>query len=154
TDSGFQKYLVQHEFKNEKEKHRNADVAFWTNFVFSLILWTVIFLFRDPIAALVGNPGLGIVLAIASLQLPLTSFSSIQMALFRRSFYFKSLFNVRIIAILIPVIITIPLALIGFSYWALIIGTLCMQLSNAVLLTIKSDWTPGFFYTIKILKAM
>lgn len=154
TDSGFQKYLVQHEFKNTKEKHRNADVAFWTNFVFSILLWLIIFLFREPIATLVGNPGLGNVLAIACFQLPLTSFSSIQMALYRRSFDFKTLFIVRLIAILIPVIITIPLALLGLSYWALIIGTLCMQVSNAVLLTIKSDWKPKIFYNIKILKEM
>lgn len=36
TDAGFQKYLVQHEFKSEKNKHDNANVAFWTNFIISL----------------------------------------------------------------------------------------------------------------------
>ncbi|MGR5967704.1 oligosaccharide flippase family protein [Bacillus paranthracis] len=41
---------------------------------------------------MVGNPGLGIVIIIACVQLPLTSFSSIQMALFRREFDFKTLF--------------------------------------------------------------
>uniref|UniRef100_UPI00398928BC oligosaccharide flippase family protein n=1 Tax=Methyloglobulus sp. TaxID=2518622 RepID=UPI00398928BC len=31
TDAGFQKYLVQHEFKDDDEKYRNTNVAFWTN---------------------------------------------------------------------------------------------------------------------------
>ncbi|MFA9559305.1 lipopolysaccharide biosynthesis protein [Evansella sp. AB-rgal1] len=154
TDAGFQKYLVQHEFKDEKEKHRNANVAFWTNFVLALFLWGLIITFNEQIAILVGNPGLGIVVIVACVQLPLTSFSSIQMALFRRDFNYKTLFIVRVISILIPFIVTIPLAVSGFNYWSLIIGTIVMHVFNAVFLTIKSNWKPTFFYNLKILKEM
>lgn len=154
TDSGFQKYLVQHEFKHKEEKYKNANVAFWTNLGISILLWGIIFLFSEQIATLVGNPGLGNVLAIACLQLPVTSFSSIQMALFRRDFDFKTLFFVRLISIFIPMLLTVPLALIGFSYWALIIGTMTIQISNAIILTIKSKWKPNLFYDIKIFKEM
>lgn len=154
ADSGFQKYLVQHEFNNDSEKHQNANVAFWTNLSVSIMLWMAIFIFREDIATLVGNPGLGMVLAIASLELPMTAFSSIQMALYRREFDFKTLFIVRLFSIIIPFIITIPLAFMGLNYWALIIGNLCKQLTNAVILTIKSKWKPRLFYDIKILKEM
>lgn len=154
ADSGFQKYLVQREFKNDSEKYDNANVAFWSNLILSIILWIIIFIFREEIATLVGNPGLGLVLAVASLELPLLSFSSIQMALYRRSFDFKTLFLVRIFSILIPFFVTIPLALLGLNYWALIIGNLSKQLSNALILTIKSKWKPRFFYKIKILREM
>lgn len=154
TDSGFQKYLVQHDFKSVKDKYDSANVAFWTNFGMSVFLWGVIFLFREQLASLVGNPGLGNVLAIASLQLIFTSFSSIQIALYRRDFNFKTLFLVRMVSISIPFIVTIPLALLGLSYWALIIGTLFMQLSNAIILTAKSKWKPELFYDVNILKEM
>lgn len=154
TDAGFQKYLVQHEFKDEKEKFKNANVAFWTNFGISIFLWLFIIIFREQIAVLVGNPGLGNVIAIACVQLLLTSFSSIQMALYRRDFDFKTLFLVRIISVCIPFIVTIPLALLGLSYWALIIGSIVMQLSNAVILTVKSKWKPHLFYKVEILKQM
>lgn len=154
TDSGFQKFLVQHEFKNLKDKHDNANVAFWTNFALSLVLWSLIVIFNEQIAKMVGNPGLGMVIAVACIQLPLTSFSSIQMALYRRDFDFKTLFIVRIIGIIIPFIVTIPLAILGFGYWSLIIGMICMQLFNAVFLTIKSAWKPKFFYNTKVLKNM
>src|SRR5690606_13832885 len=69
-------------------------------------------------------------------------------------FDFKTLFFVRMISIFIPVIITIPLALIGLSYWSIIIGTLVMQLSNAIILTVKSKWKPKLFFSLKILKEM
>ncbi len=154
TDSGFQKYLVQREFSNEADKYRNANVAFWTNFTLSLLLWGIIILFRDQLATLVGNPGLGNVLALACVQLPLTSFSSIQMALYRREFDFKTLFSAQTVAVCIPFAITIPLALMGLSYWALIIGTNVSQFSNALILTVKSKWKPRFFYRVALLKGM
>lgn len=154
TDAGFQKYLVQHEFKDENEKFKNTDVAFWTNIGISIFIWLVIIIFREKIALLVGNPGLGNVIAIACVQLLLTSFSSIQMALYRRDFDFKTLFLVRIVSVCVPFVVTIPLAFLGFSYWALIIGSIIIQLSNAVIMTIKSKWKPHLFYKIEILKEM
>jgi len=154
TDAGFQKYLVQHEFKTENEKFNNANVAFWTNLVISIILWLIIIVFCEQIATLVGNPGLGNVIAIASVQLLLTSFSSIQMALYRRDFDFKTIFLARIVSVCIPFAVTIPLALLGLSYWSLVIGNIFMQLSNAVILTFKSKWKPQLFYKIEKLKEM
>lgn len=154
TDAGFQKYLVQHEFKEEEEKFQNANVAFWTNLAISIFLLAVIIVFREKIAVLVGNPGLGNVIAIASIQLLLTSFSSIQMALYRRDFDFKTLFSVRMVAVCIPFAVTVPLALLGLSYWSIIIGSIFIQLSNAVILTVKSKWKPELFYKVEILKEM
>ena len=154
TDSGFQKYLVQHEFKNIEEKYKNANVAFWTNFSVSIVLWGLIVLFSEQLSILVGNPGLGKVISIACIQLPITAFSSTQMALYRRNFDLKTLFTVRIVSIFMPFFVTIPLALAGLSYWSLIIGSLTIHLSNAVLLTMKSDWKPAFYYSIKILREM
>ena len=154
TDAGFQKYLVQHEFKNINEKYKNANVAFWTNFTISIILWSFIVLFSKQLAILVGNPGLANVISIACIQLLITAFTSIQIALYKRNFDFKTLFIVRIISILIPFVVTIPLAFAGLSYWSLIIGSLTNHLLNAVILTIKSDWKPKFYYSIEILKEM
>ena len=154
SDSGFQKYLVQHEFRDEEEKYKSANIAFWTNFSISIVLWIIIILFRNQLAQLVGNPGLGYVISIACIQLPLTSFSSIQMALYRRDFDFKTLFVVRIIGVFIPFIITIPFALLGLGYWALIIGTIVRQCLNAIILTIRSKWKPKLYYDFRLLKEM
>lgn len=154
ADAGFQKYIIQYEFQDEEEKYNCTTVAFWTNFIISIIVWIIIILFCDEIAILVGNPGLGEVITLACIQLPITSFSSVQMALFRRNLDFKTLFLVRVVSICIPFFVTIPLAYLGMSYWALIIGTIMGQISNGIILTIKSKWKPTFYFDIKILKNM
>lgn len=154
ADAGFQKYLVQHEFKDTEEKYQSANVAFWTNFIMSALLLFFIVMFRNPIAELVGSPTSGFPIAIGSISLLLIAFSSIQMALYRREFDFKKLFTIRIFTILVPFVITIPLAIFGFSYWSIIIGTITTNLLNAILLTVYSKWKPKLFYKFKVFKAM
>ena len=154
TDAGFQKYLIQHEFEDDVDREQSTTVAFWSNFVWSIILWGVIALFCEPLARLVGNPGLGNVITIACVSIPLAAFSSIQMALYKRDFDFKTLFTVRVAGILMPIIVTIPLAIWLRSYWALVIGTIATNLVNAIVLTLFSKWRPRLFYSWRKLKAM
>ena len=154
SDAGFQKYLVQHGFRDKDDLHANANVAFWTNFGVSVALWLLIALFNDPVAAFVGNPSLGVPLMVACLSLPLTSFSSIQMALFHRSLDFKSLMPVRLMSTLLNFGFTLVLAFMGFSYWSLIVGTLAGNVVNAVGLTVQSEWKPRSFYSVDLLKDM
>ena len=154
TDAGFQKYLIQHEFKDAIDLEQSTNVAFWSNLVLSLAIWLLIGIFSDPIASLVGNPGLGYVLTIACVSIPLAAFSSIQMALYKRSLDYKTLFKVRIVGVCIPLLVTIPLAFYLRDFWALIIGTIVSNLVNAILLTIYSRWKPRFYFSIMKLKEM
>ena len=154
TDAGFQRYLIQFDFKDDKDKYNTANVAFWSNLTMSFILWALIAIFSEPLAKLVGNPGLGNVISIACVSIPFAAFSSIQMALYKRDFDFKTLFYTRIVGILIPIFVTIPLAIWLRNYWALVIGTIAINLSNAILLTVKSKWRPSFYYSFKRLKEM
>lgn len=86
-------------------------------------------------AVLVGNDGLGIPLAVMGAMIPLSAFSSVQMALYRRDFNFKFLLNIRLITILTPIVISIPMALMGgYDYWSLIAGMLGAQLFTALAL--------------------
>lgn len=154
TDAGFQKYLIQHEFVDEDDREQSTTVAFWSNFIVSLLIWGIIALFCEPLATLVGNPGLGYVVVIACVSIPLAAFSSIQMALYKRDLDFKTLFKVRIVAICIPLFVTIPCALVFRNFWALIIGILARDIANAVLLTWYSKWKPRLFYSFSKLKEM
>lgn len=154
TDAGFQKYLVQHEFKDAQDRDESTNVAFWSNLVMSLFIWGIIAIFANPLAALVGNPGLGHVLIIACVSIPLAAFSSIQMALYKRDLDFKTLFKVRIVSTLIPLLVTVPLAFWLRSYWALVIGTITVNVVNAVLLTVFSKWKPRWFYSFAKLREM
>lgn len=154
TDAGFQKYLVQHEFVDDRDREESTNVAFWSNLVMSMAIWGIIAIFADPLATLVGNPGLGYVLVIACASIPLAAFSSIQMALYKRDLDFKTLFKVRLVGVFVPIFVTIPLAFLLRSFWALVLGTLAQNLINAILLTAFSKWKPKFFYSWQKLKDM
>lgn len=154
TDAGFQKYLIQHDFKDNDSLYRSTAVAFWTNLALSLLLWAVIAAFSPGIAHLVGNDGYGLVIAVSCVCIPLEAFSSIQMALFKRSMDFRTLFQVRMVGVLIPLVVTIPLAYMTRSYWSLVIGMIALNVSNAVLLTWKSEWKPRWFYDVGLFKEM
>lgn len=154
TDAGFQKYLVQHEFRDDGDLNLSTNVAFWSNFIFSVLMWGVIALFSPQIASLVGSAGHGKAVTLMSLQIPLLAFSSIQTARYRRELNFKTLFFVRMVTSVIPLLITVPLAIIFRNYWALVIGNLAKDLINALLLTICSPWKPGFRYQFAKLREM
>lgn len=154
SDAGFQRYLIQHEFADDDERDRTTNVAFWSNLVLSFFCWGLIILFRNPLAELVGSSGLGIVLAVTCASIPLTGFCSIQIALFKREFDFKTLFWRRLVSILIPLFVTIPLAFIWRNYWALVVGNLAGNVANAILLSVKSNWRPRRYYNFALLKEM
>lgn len=154
TDAGFQKYLIQHQFIDDVDMEQSTNVAFWSNLLMSLFIWLVIGIFADSLAAMVGNSGLGHVLTIACVSIPLAAFSSIQMALYKRKLDFKTLFKVRLVSICIPLLVTVPLAFYLRSYWALVIGTITTNCANAVLLTVYSNWKPRFFYSFAKFKEM
>lgn len=154
TDAGFNRYLIQHEFKDEEDKDKSTNVAFWSNLTMSFLLWGIIVIFNAPLAELVGSPGLGHVLVVACVSIPIAAFSSIQMALFKRSLDFKTLFWRRLATILVPLCVTIPLAFWLRSYWALVIGSIVKHLVNAILLTVKSNWRPRRYYSFARLKEM
>lgn len=154
TDGGFQKYIIQREFLSNKEKEQVINVAFWTNFLLSIFVYTWIFLFRSPLAQLLGNERLASIIPIASIQVILTSFTSIQIGILRRDFKFKSLFINRIITTAIPLFITIPLALLNFSYWSIIIGNIFSLVISSIILFIQSNWRPKIYYSIRQLKEM
>lgn len=154
TDAGFQKYIIQHDFKDNESLDKSTNVAFVSNLCMSLVLWIAIMAFSSKIADLVGNSGYGLVISIASICIPLAAFSSIQMAIYRRKLDFKTLFLVRMVGVAIPILVTIPLAFVFRSYWALIGGMIALNLSNAVILTWKSEWKPKIWYDFSLFKDM
>ncbi len=154
TDAGFHKYIVQHEFEDDEDLDKSTNVAFWTNFIFSLIVFAVIFIFADSIAYLAGSAGIGNAIRVAGISIPIISFSSIQTARYRRCFDFKTLFIARMVTSVTPIVITVPMAILLRNHWALIIGTLFREAANAVTLTAMSRWKPKFTYSLRKLKEM
>lgn len=154
VESGFQKFLIQYEFKDDTEEATYLSVAFWYNLLFSLFIWLIIFLFRNGIAEFVGNGELGVGLAVTSAVIPLYGIIGIQNCRLRKNLNFKKLFWVRIVAALVPVFVTIPCALLGFGYWALIIGNIAGAVIRSVMLYLADRFLPLLNFDIKVLLHM
>lgn len=142
TDAGFQKYVIQHEYNSKESLNKDIDIAFTSNLLMSVIIYSLIFLFRDSLANLVHCPEASWALAVVALSVLCTSFSSINIAIFRRNLNFKPLFFVRMISSAIPLVVTVPLAFMIKNYWALVIGTVIQQLFVAVVTFIISEHKP------------
>lgn len=154
SDAGFQKYIIQHEYKSKDDIELSANVAFWTNLAVSLALWILAIIFRVEIAGFVGDASVALGLAVACGALPLTSIVSVQTALFQRDLNFKALFRAKIGSSLFVLVVSLPLALFGFGYWSIIFGNLASNLALAVYLSLKSTWRPQLKYSAKELKEM
>lgn len=150
TDAGFQKYVIQHEYSSDAELNDNSNVAFTSNFSLSVLIYILIFIFRNKLAIAVGNPDAANGLAVAALSVLCTSFSSIVIARFRRDLEFKPLFVVRLSSALVPLFVTVPLAIVLRSYWAIVLGTFTQQLFIAIAVTVLSKYKPKFYFSHEI----
>lgn len=154
TDAGFQKYIIQFDSKSEDDFNLKSDVAFWSNLFLGISIWALIVIFRNSLAEVVGSPGLGLALAVVSFSVPLNALSSIQMARLRRSFEFKRLFYARLAGSCMPLLVTVPVAFVTRSFWALVAGTLATALCNAIILSLLSGWKPSFRFRFSTLVEM
>jgi len=154
TEAGFQLYIIQHEFKSKKEMHDYASTALWISLVIGLAMFGMISLFRHSIAAYVGSPGYGNEIMVAGFSIPLVSIISIQQCIYRRNLNYKPLFLRRMLGLIVPFAVTIPLALLGWECWALILGTLTERIVNVIVLSVNSEWKPRLYVNFHYIAKM
>lgn len=140
STGGFPNFIIQKKFNDEQYEIKAINIAFTSNFCISIILWLLIIIFQNQIADLVGLHGYHLTIIVSCFQLILTSFSSIQLAMLKKRLEFKKLFKIRFITTIIPFIVSIPLAFLGFSYWAIIFSNLLKELVTIVYLKICSNF--------------
>ncbi len=152
ADAGFNKYIVQHETNSDDELDKIVNIAFWTNFVLTMLIWGIICLFAKPLAVLVGCPGKELAIMVSCVNLPLHGMISIQNARLKRDMDFKTLFFLRMVSLIVPFTVTIPVALVVRNYWALIIGTFACNAIHLIAMAIKLKWIPKLYYSFRLLK--
>ncbi|MBR3836876.1 MAG: oligosaccharide flippase family protein [Clostridia bacterium] len=154
VESGFRKYLIQHKFEDETEENQSFHVAFWTTLTISVLIWILILFFCKPISTFLGNSEIWCAVAISGLILPLYAMTGVFDASIHKRLAFKKVFIIRVITALIPLIITIPLAMIGLKYWSLVIGNIASVFAQMVISKHQSGYRIKFFYSVKLLRRM
>ena len=154
VESGFKKYLIQHQFADAQEEKNAFCVAFWSTVAVSLLIWGIIVLFCRPISAFLGNPDIWLAVAVSGVILPMYAMMGIFNATIQKQLAFKKLFFVRIVTASIPLFITIPLAAAGLKYWSLVIGNILSTAAQMIALKIQSKFKVQRYYSFSLLKIM
>lgn len=138
ADGGLGKALIQRQTKLET----NANVVFWLTLVFGIGLTGILFVVAPWVASFFNDGRITAVVRVLSLQVFLAAAATTPNALLQRQMAFRDLFTVRLLTAGIPAVISIPLALEGMGYWALVLATLAGQLFQTLVLWAKTPWRP------------
>lgn len=136
--TGFSSALIQ----KKNATRLDFSTLFYCSFIFSIILYIIIFLCSGLIAKFYHNEDLIPVIKILSLRLPISAFSSIQMAYVSRHMAFKKIFFSTTIATVISGVLGISLAYMNFGVWALVWQGLTSVLFQTIVLFFEISWRP------------
>ncbi len=125
---------------------------FLFNLILSIIFYLILFQFSTNISQYFGEVKLVNIIKVSGLGLIIGSFSIVQLAILRKQIDFKRQAIISFISSVIGGIISIIMAIQGYSYWSLIIPNLITGIITAVLLLATSTWTPSFSLSIDRIK--
>jgi len=132
-----------------------ANVTFWINIGLGCVIAVVLYVASESIASVFfQDPRVAAVLQVMTLMVMLGAVSSVHTALLQKEMSFKKLFWVRFVTVSLPGIASIPLALNGMGYWALVVGALVGQAAQVLMLWYISQWRPEWSFNRVIAKEM
>lgn len=138
-EAGFSKALIQNQ---EFDIQKMSNIVFYTNIVLSLITYCIVFLLSDSIAFFFHDARIADVLKVAGLSLLFGSLISVQTAILQKKFEFKKLFYSRFVGTIVPGVVAVVIAFMGYGYWALVWGTIASLLLQVPILWYLSPWRP------------
>ena len=131
---------------------------FATLFVTQLVMNSTIFLallaMSPYVGAYFGNPLIGSVLAVSSLNFLIRVLGGCPSAMLRRGRGFKILSLSNVIDAFVDVCVSVVFALLGFGVWSLVYGALTGALVSNLYLVYASGWRPSLRVTRAAFKEM
>lgn len=150
-EAGMGQALIQRQMNIEDA----ANAAFWINIGLGIIIAGLLFVAAGSIAHIFfHDERVMAVIQVMTLQVFLGAVSSVHTALLQKDMGFKKLFWVRFATVSLPGLASIPLALNGMGYWALVAGTLAGQAAQVIMLWRMSNWRPKWSFHIQVAKEM
>lgn len=138
SEFGFQVALIQ----NQAADRRHYDTAWTLGIVRGGVVAVALAMAAAPLAAMFSDPRLEPILLVLALGVVITAFENIAVVDFRRDLHFQKEFVYRGLAKITSVIVTIPLAIVLRSYWALVSGMMAGQLSGVALSYLMCSYRP------------
>ncbi|MET3133199.1 O-antigen/teichoic acid export membrane protein [Oxalobacteraceae bacterium GrIS 1.11] len=143
-DFGVGQYLIQ-EKDLTREKIR---AALATSIIVAWLLAALVLLGSPAVAGFYREPRLQLVLQLLAINFLLIPFSSMTLPYLRRQLRFSAIFAINAANSLVTFLVSVALALLGFSYlslaWAAVAGTVAGLLVSLLVRPSALPWLPGW----------
>lgn len=116
---------------------------FWSLQGLGLLLFAVLCLLREPLAALFGTPAAAPLILIYGMCVPLTALQTVPEAQLSRAMQFRSQALAGGVGVILGSAAGVTLALRGEGLWALAGLQLVQSLAQAIVLWVSSGWRPA-----------
>ena len=127
---------------------------FHCSLIFSFVIYGIIYLCAPLIGDFYRNKVLIWVVRVFALQLPLSSFNSIQQAYVSRHMAFRKIFVSTTIATILSGILGIIFALNNFGVWALVFQTILSTVFQTLVLFLEIPWRPKLEFSFESAKEL
>lgn len=152
-------FLVDFGFSNAVIRRKTVTIIetstiFWINIIVGALCSLLVFGCAPVFAWFYEMPALKNIVYATSLSFIISSFGTLQTALFQRELNFRKPFVAKLISGITSGILGITLALCGFGVWALVFSNLSGWLLYSALIWFISSWRPQFVFKFKSVSDM
>lgn len=145
VSNGFGESLVRKKDSNETD----FSTIFYCSFVFSWVLYAVLFIAAPVIADFYKQETLVLLLRVLAIKIPISSISTVQHAYVSKHMIFKKFFFSTLGGTLVSGILGILMAYCRYGAWALVAQYLCNTIIDTVVLFITVPWRPRMLFSRK-----
>ena len=149
-DCGFGTALIQKKDADDLD----FSTIFWTQIVFSTIIYLVVFSLAPWFSILFHTPELTKVIRISGLSMILGTLGGMQNVIVSKRMAFKTYFYRTLIGTSLSGIIGIILAYSGWGVWALVTQHLSSTILNTITVFFQIRWLPSLTFSIERFKSL
>ena len=142
VDFGFSSAIIRKKQISETE----TSTVFWLNIIIGGICSLLVFCCAPLFSWFYEMPQLKSVVRVTSWSFLISSFGTLQTALFQRMLNFQMLFKAKLFSSIVSGILGIALAIYGFGVWALVFSNLSGWLLYSISIWGMSSWRPKFVF--------
>lgn len=150
VDSGFSNSLIRKQHVSDDD----YNTMFLTNLLFSVVLFSLLFLSAPWIAVFFKRPELVSLTRVMGLVLIFQAFSIVQGTILSKRLDFKTKTKASLIAAVISGVVGIGMAFMGFGVWSLVGQILSKQLMNTLCLWFFNRWWPKLKFSVDSFRYM
>lgn len=133
----------------QKDKLTQTEVSsvFWTNIIISLCIALIIALIAPIIAYFYHESRLLKITLLLALDIFIVGLALQHHALLKRQMRFNALTSLQLATVTLSLLSSILFAWLGFGYWALVIQSFVLSISQTIALWLLCDWRPDFIFS-------